>query len=225
MRILFFRRIGFEGRAGCVMIAVEEQLTHAVLAGDEDALSELLRRHGQELRQRLTGQIGRQYRSAVDEDDVLQVTYMEAFLRIYQFTNAGSGSFLAWLTRIAENNLRDAIRELDAGSRPPRARQLHAAPMSESYDDLLSSLVGSDSTPFKRAARGESKEIIEAALEELPLDYAKVIRLYDLELLEIEKVAAALNRSKGATHMLRARAHDRLRELLGEEGRFFSDKA
>ncbi len=207
------------------MMPVEEQLTHAALAGDEEALSELLRHHGPELRQRLTGQIGRQYRGALDEDDVLQVTYLEAFLRILQFTNEGSGAFLAWLTKIAENNLRDAIRGLDAGIRPPRAKQLHDGPTAESYDDLLSSLVGTDSTPSRRAARGESKEIVEAALNELPPDYARVIRLYDLDLLDIQKVMAAMKRSKGAVHMLRVRAHDRLRELLGEEGRFFSDKA
>ena len=38
-------------------------------------------------------------------------------------------------------------------------------------------------------------------------------------------VAATLERSVGAVHMLRARAHDRLRELLGSESRFSSDKA
>jgi DNA-directed RNA polymerase specialized sigma24 family protein len=39
----------------------------------------------------------------------------------------------------------------------------------------------------------------------------------------VEEVAKGLGRSKGAVHMLRARAYDRLKELLGSTSLFFSD--
>ena len=51
------------------------------------------------------------------------------------------------------------------------------------------------------------------------------MRLYDLECQPPQQVAEALGRSVGAVHMLRARAHDRLRELLGSASKFFSDSA
>ncbi len=59
-------------------------------------------------------------------------------------------------------------------------------------------------------------------LAKLPPDYATVIRLYDLQGKPIAEVAADLGRSEGAVYMLRARTHDRLRELLPGESKFFS---
>jgi hypothetical protein len=46
--------------------------------------------------------------------------------------------------------------------------------------------------------------------------------MYDLEDRAIDDVTKALGRTRGAVHMLRARAHERLRELLGAESIFFS---
>ncbi|MHC5109075.1 MAG: RNA polymerase sigma factor, partial [Planctomycetota bacterium] len=56
---------------------------------------------------------------------------------------------------------------------------------------------------------------LSSALESLPADYETAIRLYDFDGMTIDDVADQMNRSTGAVHMLRARAHDRLRELLG----------
>ena len=88
------------------MPVAEETLTSAALAGDREALGELLVRCDGELRRRMAEGIPRAYRSALDVADVLQVTYLEAFLRVDQFQPDGPGSFLAWLTASAENNLR-----------------------------------------------------------------------------------------------------------------------
>ncbi|HEY3242379.1 MAG TPA: sigma-70 family RNA polymerase sigma factor, partial [Phycisphaerae bacterium] len=61
-----------------------------------------------------------------------------------------------------------------------------------------------------------------AAIGKLPADYAKVVRMYDLEGRSVAEVAAAVGRSEGAVYMLRSRAHDRLRELLASASRFMS---
>ena len=42
----------------------------------------------------------------------MQVTYLEAFLRVTDFVPTGPNSFRLWLTRIAENNLRHYSRAL-----------------------------------------------------------------------------------------------------------------
>ena len=60
------------------------------------------------------------------------------------------------------------------------------------------------------------------ALGSLPGDYEKVVRMYDLEGRPIGEVAAELGRSEGAVYMLRARAHDRLREQMGPASKFFT---
>jgi len=207
------------------MLEVQDRLTAAAVSGDQEALTDLLKRHDADVRERLDGTIDKAYRGALDVDDVLQVTYMEAFLRISQFTPGENGTFLAWLTRIAENNLVDAIRFLKGEKRPPPGQRLQPAGGEDSYMSLISNLVGSTTTPSRAAAGGELKVIVGQALADLPEDYAKAIRLYDLEGRTIEEVAQAFGRSHGAVHMLRARALDRLRELLGNAGKFFTDFA
>ena len=67
--------------------------------------------------------------------------------------------------------------------------------------------------------------MLEQALRKLPQTYRHVVRMYDLEGQSIEQVAETLDRSQGAVYMLRARAHDRLRHVLGATTKFFSDTA
>ena len=195
------------------------------IGGDVKALERLIALHHKELRQGLEEKIARRHRAVLAADDVLQVTYTEAFLRIGQFSPDGRGSFEGWLTRGAENNLKDAIRALEREKRLPRDRRIVRDSDAESYTTLLASLSASGTTPTRHASREEAKAIIDAALDELPPDYGKVIRLYDLEGLPIDEVAKSLDRRRGAVHMLKARAHERLRELLGDPTRFFSHPA
>lgn len=201
----------------------EARLIADATAGNTEALTSLLHRHGPAVRQRLAGKIGQVWRSMLEEDDVLQVTYLEAFLRISTFRPRGPGAFPAWLGQIAENNLRDAIRGLERAKRPDPRRRVQPRPVTdESYTDLVGILGVTTTTPSRVAAREEAGGAIEAALAKLPADYRAVIRLYDLESRGIEEVAAQVGRSTGAIYMLRARAHDRLKEELGGASQFFS---
>lgn len=206
------------------MPVLEETLTATAINGDREALAELLRRSEPELRLRLKGKIPRSFRSAFDEKDVLQVSFVEAFLRIGQFSPSREGSFLTWIARIAENNLRDAIRELDRNKRPPRRRQITAS--DDTYATMLGNLAGTTTTPTRHASREEVKAAIVVAIQSLPPEYATVVRMYDLEGKSIDEVGAAFEppRRRGAVHMLRLRAHDRLRELLGDTTQFFTGK-
>lgn len=202
---------------------VETDTLTAAMAGEREALGRVLLACDSELRRHLSGRIGLTYQSALSIDDVLQVTYVEACLRIEELENRTMEGLVRWLKIIADHNLTDAIRELNAGKRPPRWRQLATASREESATSFLASLVGSDTTPTQGARRAEFAGLLEVALHDLPPDYEKAIRLYDLESKPIEEVAAAFDppRRDGAVHMLRARGRERLRELLGDTRRFF----
>jgi RNA polymerase sigma factor (sigma-70 family) len=191
----------------------EDRLIQDAIRGEMEALSALLRRHTPELRSRL--KIYASWQSVLDVDDILQVTFTEAFLRITSFIPAGSGAFLAWLTRIADNNLKDAIKGLQRQKRPPPARQA-AAVGGESVVELFELLGVTTTTPSVQVAKREMTGALERALAALPEDYARVVRAYDLEGHSIEETARAMQRGAGAVHMLRARAHGRLRELFGQ---------
>ncbi len=204
---------------------MDEMLLTRAAKGDDAALADLLVRQDGHLRRRLAGRVPKRHRGAFDESDVLQVTYLEAFLRIAQFNGGDLATFRAWLTRAAVNNLSDAIRELERDKRPPRERRVFLPSGEDSCTVLLAALAESGTTPTRHASRNEARAVIEAALTDLPPDYAKVIRLYDLECRSIGETAETLNRTPGAVHMLRARAHERLAELLGGPSRFFSQTA
>ncbi len=205
------------------MLPADDARISKACAGDTAALSDLLREHGPRVRALLS--IDPRWQSVLDVDDVLQVSYMEAFLQIASFVPGGDGAFVAWLRRIAENNLRDAIRALEAQKRPPPAVQMRPPSADESAVALLEQLGVTQTTPSRAVAAGEVRSVLDDALARMPQDYARVIRTYDLEGRAIGDVAAQLGRSPGAVHMLRARAHDQLRSLLGPGTNFFSRPA
>ncbi|MCH8150410.1 MAG: sigma-70 family RNA polymerase sigma factor [Planctomycetes bacterium] len=202
----------------------EQALLDRSVAGDEDALSELLGRHAPAIREKL--RIDGKWLSKFDIDDVMQVTFLEAFQHIARFDPAAAGSFTGWLLQIARNNLRDLIKEAGRAKRPPPGKQVHGAGGPASYVafvDVLSAASGT--TPSRHFAAKDIKIHLERALAKLPEVYRQVVTLFDLDGQSVEQVAEAVGRSSGAVYMLRARAHDRLRGILGAESKFFSFRA
>lgn len=202
------------------MSNTDEELIRKAVSGDTAALEELLNRHAAAVRQRLV--IDRKWSNVLDVDDVMQVTFMEAFLHIHKFDPGNAIAFTAWLRRIAENNLRDAVKELERQKRPQPEQRVVPSNRDESAAAFIEQLGVTHSTPSRSAAGHEMLSALHAALGALPGDYADVVRLYDLECRPIAEVAATMKRSAGAVHMLRSRAYDQLRELLGPESNFIT---
>jgi RNA polymerase sigma-70 factor (ECF subfamily) len=205
--------------------SVDRALLQRAVEGDAAALRALLEHFGGEVRKRISGRIDNRWRASLDEDDVMQVAYLEAFLHIDQLTARDSASFLAWLTRIAENALRDAIRGLTRQKRPDPARRVEVPASPDSYVGLLEYLGVTTTTPSREASRRDAAVVLETAVARLPEAYKSAVRLYDLEGRSVAEVASQMGRSVGAVHMLRARAHDRLREDLGTSSQFFTGSA
>ncbi len=192
------------------------------VAGDTDAMSRLLDHYGPAVERSLS--ISREWRSVLESADIMQVTYLEAFLQITQYDPERSEPFRAWLQRIAENNFRDAIRGLQRQKRPQPTNRITPRG-SDPTSELLALLGVVSTTPSRNAARDERATRLDAALDTLPEDYGQAIRLYDLEARPIEEVVREMGRSAGAVHMLRARAHDRLHDMLGSESKWVSSSS
>ncbi|MEW6250544.1 MAG: sigma-70 family RNA polymerase sigma factor [Planctomycetota bacterium] len=202
----------------------EANLVARATCGDAAALSTLLEQHAPHIRHEL--RLDSQWLAKFDLDDVMQVTFLEAFLHIRRFDPAGSGTFAGWLLQIAQNNLRDLIREQARAKRPAPDGQVHGAGSDDSYVALIDMLSGTTgATPSRQAEKHEVRGLLERAIARLPDVYREVVQRFDLEGRSAEEVGAQLGRSPGAVYMLRGRAHDRLRELLGAESNFFSNGA
>ncbi|MEQ8770269.1 MAG: RNA polymerase sigma factor [Phycisphaerales bacterium] len=199
-----------------------EDLLAKALKGDRAALIDLLEAFGPMVRARIEPKIGAHLRPLIEADDIMQVTYMEAVTRLDSFTSGGAKGFLAWVTRIAENNLTDAARAADAAKRPDPRKRITGGDANSSMIAMVEHLGMTVTTPSRAAATGEAVSALERTLARLPEIYAKVIRLYDLEQWPVDEVAEEIGRSEGAVYMLRARAHERLRDLLGSESQYFT---
>jgi RNA polymerase sigma-70 factor (ECF subfamily) len=213
------------GRSGGTMAvsADHSALIRQAVEGDTSALRELLGIYGPQIAGEMATQIGKQWQSVLEAEDVMQVTYLEAFMQISKLRGEDALSFISWLRRIATNNLRDAVKELGRKKRPQPANRVQPQTWEDSCVGLLEMLGTSSATPSRHVARNEGVQLMEEALQALPQDYQRVIRMYDLEGKSIADVSSAVNKSTGAVHMLRARAHDRLRDLLGSASRILGD--
>lgn len=200
---------------------METRLLAMALDGDQGSLIQLLESVGPRVRGRIDPKIGRHLRVTVDLDDVMQVTYLEAVTRIESFQGDVSG-FVAWLSRIAENNVIDAGRMADAAKRPNSKNRVTGGSRQESMVALVEAIGATVTTPSKVAAKNEIGGALERSLCKLPEVYARVIRLYDLQGLSAAAIATEMGKSEGAVFMLRARAHDRLRDVIGSESQFFT---
>jgi RNA polymerase sigma-70 factor (ECF subfamily) len=204
------------------MMRETDDLIRKAIAGDVAAMTELLQLHCPDVERSLS--IAREWRSVLEPADVMQVTYLEAFLEIKRYNPDRSEPFRAWLQRIAENNLRDAIRGLQRQKRPQPSQRVEMPP-GDSMSELYAHLGVTTTTPSRYATHEERSSYLNAALDSLPDDYGRVVRLYDLQAIPISDVARQMGRSPGAVHMLRARAHDRLRGILGPEAGWFGSSA
>lgn len=207
------------------MYGKDEERVRQAVAGDEVALSELLEQFGLQVCGEIERKLGARWKGRIDPDDVMQVTYLEAFLRIQEFLPAGPASFLAWLRRIADNNLKDAMRDADRRMPVFSATPAGLPPADDSFVALVERLGATSTTASRVVARHEMRQHLEAALQQLPQDYERVLRLCELEERSGLEAAAEMGRSHGAIKMLLARARERLSELLGSGSIFFSKSA
>ncbi|MBP7934260.1 MAG: sigma-70 family RNA polymerase sigma factor, partial [Phycisphaerae bacterium] len=184
------------------MPKAESELVSRACEGDDEALMVLLRAHGPEVRRRVGADIDPRWQRQIELDDLMQVTYMEAFLSIRGFPPHEEGAFGAWLLRIARNNLCDAIRALREAKKPDARKRIELAG-DESYVGLMETLTRSSATPSRSAIRHEEVAMMKSAIDKLPETYRRVVEQFDIEFRPPAEIARALGRSVGAVYMVR----------------------
>lgn len=203
----------------------DQSLLSSAVEGDSAALGALLKQCAPALRLSLSSEIPRRWRSVLSEDDVMQQTYADAIRDISKFDTQRDGSFSRWMAHLAKCNLRDALRMLKAEKRGGNRRRIEFTGDASSHVDFADMLAGPGHTPSRLVVADEIQSALERALGELPDAYEQVVRMYDLTRTPVVDIAKAIGRSPGAVYMLRARAHDWLREVLGSSTNFFVDSA
>jgi len=189
-----------------------DALVERAADGDLEALEALLREHAAAIASALP--VDGKLRRELDQDDIVQITSIEAILRIRTLKTQTLQGFCAWFQTLAQNNLRDVARSMQTVKRSPGGKRITHGAGGSSARTLFHSIVSEGASPSAIVNEKEQISRMLAAMQQLPASYAKVIQLLDLEEGDVEAVAASMGRSKGAIHMLRMRAHARLRELI-----------
>lgn len=184
-------------------------LLERIREGDRPAFDLLFEKYRRRLAILIYYKLDSQLRRTTDVEDILQETLLRAFRSIETFHYRTPGSFLSWLSKIAEHVLVDTARfegreRRNAGERVPfRSQSNPAGP--EPADRH---------TPSRILAEAEGYASLLARLDSLPEQYREVILLAKVEGLSTADVAERLGKSREATALLLHRAVARFRGIL-----------
>lgn len=179
-------------------------LATRVASGDRAALCLLLTEMRPQLRETVSRRIPTWLRRLVDSDDIIQIAYVDVFRRIgTEYGPRNSDSLPRWVTAIALNRARDAIRQERAVKRGGGQNRLaDARTIEKSTIFLLDQIAGPDHSPSRSVARREVVRVVHEAINLLPARYQQAIWIVHIEGGSAKQAAAVMNRSERAIHGL-----------------------
>lgn len=161
-------------------------------------------------------EIGARLRAKCDPEDVVQQTLGDAITAFPQFAGTSEAEFSAWLRRIHQNNLRDALRKLLNQKRDVRHEQ-PLFPSQASLSFCWNEPVGEQTTPSQRLIRGENAIRLARLLQELKPEWRDAIRMRHLECRPVQEIADELDCSVVAAAGLLKRGLQALRRKMHED--------
>ena len=166
--------------------------------GSPEAINALFERCAGKLLALIRLRMGRSLRAHLESQDILQASLLKAFERIEQFERGNIASLMAWLGRIAENEIRDQA-DYHGRQRRDAARLVPLEGKLDGVADQVHSLAS-------EVVLNESMERLERALEALDDHHREIIILRKLEELSFREIGERLGKSPDACRMLLARA-------------------
>ena len=197
------------------------ELAADIARRDAGAVRLVMRRNDQ----RLFRAAWRILRNREDAEDAVQSAYLKAFAAIKGF--AGRSSLSTWLTRIVTNNALTCAR---GAKRRRSGLEESEIPVLDDYSEML--MRGSLSvSPERAVARGQIRQMLDDAIDQLPAPFREVFVLRQIEELDVGEVAATLGIPAATVKTRHLRARRRLQTALGSgfrgalSGRFPFDRA
>jgi RNA polymerase sigma-70 factor (ECF subfamily) len=175
--------------------------------GNDAAFSQLCSVYSERVRRLIRLRLDPKLRPKLDSVDVVQDALMLALGGLKNFTYRSEGDFLRWLSKIAENKLRDIQDRFRADKRDVH-REI---PFRQKGNSTTGGRIGAadpvgNTTPSVILCKKEAFDRLERALDHLKPEYKEVIMLKKIEGLSHAEVAERLGKNAGAVRMLLARA-------------------
>lgn len=184
---------------------------------NREKLGELLERYRPYLL--LAGQrrIGRELAVRCDAADVTQQTLADVVRVFDSFAGTSEPEFSAWIMKIHEHNLDEAVRKHIHAQKRSLRKQHRLPDATASASFCWHEPAARETTASQRLIKGEKALGLAAVLASLPDDQREAVRLRHLEGWPVEQIAAELNRSVAATAGLIKRGLQAMREKMSED--------
>lgn len=176
----------------------DQEIIERIVQGEKSLYELIVRRYNPYLYK-----IGRSYNyNHEDTQDLMQDTYVDAFRSLKQFEN--KSLFKTWIARIMLNNCFRKKEKLSFKNEVAQDINENLNPMftfknNDAHHDVLSKELGT---------------VIEAALENIPLDYKMVFSLREINGMTTEETAQILDISEANVKTRLNRAKTMLKERI-----------
>ena len=184
-----------------------QQLVALAKDGNDSALNQLFNVYGERVHWIVRLRMGKELRSKLESMDLVQDVLFSALRDLGDFTYKDEGDFLRWLSKIAENRLRDNVDKLHADKRDIR-KEIRLDNHGPTTGGRFFAVPGPihATTPSVIMSRKEELEELAKAMDELKPEYKEVIVLAKIEGLSYKEISDKLGKSNEAVRKLVSRA-------------------
>jgi RNA polymerase sigma-70 factor (ECF subfamily) len=199
-------------------------LLRSAVAGDQAALQGLLLLHYPEIEAAVRPRFSSELAAHLEIEDLIQDVLVDVYRGIGSYRETESGSFAAWLRRIAENRVVDTVRRYRRHKRGgrPQHMDVHRQPSHDTFSGIWDWLCEDENPPDRPARLDEARHAIQVCLAGLQPDQREAVTTHYFEHLDTTEVAARMGRSPGAVRELMRRARDNMKRLLGTASAWLS---
>ena len=193
---------------------VDDKIRHLVALaqdGDEPALIQLCKVYGSRVLWLMRLRMGAELRTKLESMDLVQDVLVSALKDLGNFTYKAEGDFLRWLSKIAENRLRNQLQRLHANKRDIRKEVRLNGYKPTVEDSFVAALDAVDTTtPSAIMSKREELDKLTKAIDVLKPEFRQVIIWTKIEGLSYKEIGKQLGKSSEAVRKLVSRALEEL---------------
>ncbi len=191
------------------MALEEKDLIQRAKNGDQDAFGQLVLAHQNKIYTLCVHMVTDREEAA----DLAQEAFLKAWRSLTSFQ--GESSFATWMHRLTTNVCLDYLRKQS------RRQNISTAVSLDDEDSGWTEPADHSQDPQEQLERAEQKRLLAKALEELPEHHRRMLVMREVSGMSYQEIADALEVDLGTIKSRIARARERLRKILVQDGNFF----